>query len=102
MVLGLSSSGLIKGLYIQIWMPRNYKKEYQEYQGQASQIKKRAERNAARAIVRKKVGAAAIAGKDIDHKSPIVKGGTNAPGNLRIRSKSANRSFPRTKNAGMK
>jgi len=82
--------------------PRNYKKEYENYQGKPNQIKKRAERNAARASVKKKVGAAAIKGKDVDHKKPIVKGGGNTPGNLRVVSKTANRSFPRTKNAGMK
>jgi hypothetical protein len=82
--------------------PRNYKSEYDNYQGKPDQIKKRAERNSARAIVKKKVGAAAIKGKDVDHKKPIVKGGSNSPGNLRVVSKTANRSFPRTKTAGMK
>ena len=39
---------------------------------------------------------------DVDHKQAIVKGGNNAPSNLRARSRSANRSFPRTRRAGMK
>lgn len=39
---------------------------------------------------------------DVDHKNPIVKGGTNAVSNLRDRTEHANRSFPRTKDAGMK
>jgi hypothetical protein len=38
----------------------------------------------------------------IDHKKPIAKGGGNDMSNLRVRSPSANRSFPRTKGAGMK
>ena len=39
--------------------------------------------------------------KDIDHKKPIAKGGGNTPGNLRVRSVHANRSFKRTAGAGM-
>jgi 5-methylcytosine-specific restriction endonuclease McrA len=81
---------------------RNYKKEYENYQGKPDQLKNRAERNAARAIVKKKVGVAAIKGKDVDHKKPIVKGGTNSKSNLRLASPSKNRSFARTKTAGMK
>lgn len=40
--------------------------------------------------------------RDIDHKTPLVKGGSNSTSNLRPRSQHANRSFARTKNAGMK
>lgn len=40
--------------------------------------------------------------KDVDHKTPIVKGGGNAKSNLRVKSPSDNRSFARTKDAGMK
>jgi hypothetical protein len=35
------------------------------------------------------------AGKDIDHAIPLSKGGTNAAGNLKLKSPSANRSFSR-------
>jgi hypothetical protein len=39
---------------------------------------------------------------DIDHKKPLVKGGSEtAPSNLRPRTPHANRSFKRTKTAGM-
>lgn len=31
------------------------------------------------------------AGKDLDHKKEIIRGGSNSPGNLRIRDASANR-----------
>jgi len=41
-------------------------------------------------------------GKDVDHKTPIAKGGGNGSGNLRAVPKSANRSFARTKTARMK
>lgn len=40
--------------------------------------------------------------KDIDHKKPLVKGGTNTRSNLRVRSASSNRSFARTSKSGMK
>lgn len=74
---------------------RNYDKEYASYQGKPSQIKKRAQRNAAR---RKMAAAGKVKkgdGKDVDHKKPIRSGGTNAKGNLRVKSKSSNRSFSR-------
>jgi hypothetical protein len=41
-------------------------------------------------------------GKDVDHKTPIAKGGGNGSGNLRAVPKSENRSFARTKSARMK
>lgn len=41
-------------------------------------------------------------GKDVDHKKPIAKGGSNSTGNLRVVSKSQNRSFARTRSAKMK
>ena len=34
-------------------------------------------------------------GQDLDHKTPLSKGGTNATSNLRAESPSVNRSFPR-------
>lgn len=40
-------------------------------------------------------------GKDVDHRKPLVKGGNNTRISLRVRSRSANRSFKRTRNAGM-
>ena len=73
--------------------------EYKNYQSSPEQIANRAERNAAlmkKGLVKKGDGL------DVDHKRPIVKGGTNAPSNLRAVPASQNRSFARTKNAGMK
>lgn len=83
-------------------MPRNYRSEYDNYQGKPEQIKNRAARNKARALLRKKKGAAALKGKDVDHKVPFAKGGDNGAGNLRVQSVRSNRSFPRTKGAKMK
>ena len=83
-------------------MPRDYKKEYQNYQGRPEQIDNRAKRNAARSEMEKKGVVSKGDGKDIDHKTPIAKGGGNGSGNLRAVPKSANRSFARTKSARMK
>lgn len=81
---------------------RNYRKEYDNYQGQPEQIKNRSERNAARAAMMDKGVVSKGDGKDVDHKRPMAKGGSNSSGNLRVQSKSANRSFPRTRSARMK
>jgi hypothetical protein len=83
-------------------MPRNYKTEYQNYQGTEEQKKNRAQRNAARREMERKGAVSKGDGKDVDHKRPIVKGGGNGNGNLRAVPASANRSFPRNKRAGMK
>lgn len=83
-------------------MPRDYKKEYANYQGKPEQIANRAKRNAARATLEKKGVVSKGDGKDVDHKRPIVKGGGNGTGNLRAVPKSQNRSFARTRTAGMK
>ena len=71
--------------------PRDYKKEYAEYQGKPEQIKKRAERVKARRMMEKTGSATKGDGKDVDHIKPMRSGGTSAKGNLRMRSKSANR-----------
>ena len=83
-------------------MPRDYKKEYAEYQGQPAQIRKRAIRNATRATEVKLGNAHKGDGMDIDHIHPLVKGGSAATSNLRVISASKNRSYARTKSAGMK
>lgn len=83
-------------------MARDYRAEYEAYQGKPEQIKKRAQRNAARREMEKKGLVRKGDGKDVDHRTPIAKGGGNAPSNLRAVPASQNRSFPRTKNAGMK
>jgi hypothetical protein len=83
-------------------MPRDYKKEYANYQGKPEQIENRTKRNAARAELEKKGLVRKGDGKDVDHRTPIAKGGGNGSGNLRVVPKSQNRSFARTKTAGMK
>lgn len=80
---------------------RNYAQEYARYQGTPEQIHNRAMRNAARREYEKAHGNLPTA-VDVDHRQPIAKGGTNGADNLRARSRHANRSFPRTRTAGMK
>jgi hypothetical protein len=41
-------------------------------------------------------------GKEVDHVRPLAKGGGNGVENARVVEKKTNRSFPRTKSAGMK
>lgn len=81
-------------------MSRNYKSEYSNYQGKPEQIKRRASRNAARATMAKDGKVTKGDGKDVDHKngSPLQ----NNKKNLRVISKTANRSFPRNAKAGKK
>ena len=69
---------------------RDYKAEYRNYHGKPEQRKRRSLRNSARRIARKKYGALAIAGKDIDHRDRNPN--NNSHNNLRIQSKSKNRS----------
>lgn len=70
---------------------RDYKREYQQYHGKPEQIANRAKRNAARTTLKNELGAKALKGKDVDHKVPLSKGGSNARRNLRVLSKSENR-----------
>jgi lipopolysaccharide export LptBFGC system permease protein LptF len=73
---------------------RDYRQEYDEYQGKPEQIKKRAIRNSARAGAVKAGTAKKGDGKDVAHAKALDKGGGNGDG-LRVESKSKNRSFLR-------
>lgn len=79
---------------------RDYRAEYDRYHASPEQKKKRASRNAARATMVAKGKVRKGDGKDVDHKNGNAN--QNSGGNLRVQSKSANRSFPRNKNAGKK
>lgn len=68
---------------------RNYRAEYDRYQGTPEQKKNRAARNKARRLMIQKHGKKAVAGKDIDHKDGNPR--NNRLSNLRISSKSSNR-----------
>lgn len=67
--------------------PRNYKKEYSEYHGTAKQRKNRNMRNKARRALGLKKGDP----REVDHKRPLSKGGSNGKTNLRAVSKKVNR-----------
>lgn len=82
-------------------MSRNYRKEYDNYQGTDKQKKNRAKRNAARREMEKDGKVSKGDGKDVAHKKPLAKGGSNKKSNLTVSSKSKNRSFKRTKKAKM-
>ena len=76
---------------------RNYKKEYANYHSKPTQKVNRAGRNKARSLVMKSGGAAKVAGKDVHHRNGNPR--DNRAGNLAVTSKTANRSFRRTRNA---
>jgi hypothetical protein len=75
-------------------MPRNYRAEYDKYQGKPEQIKNRAMRNAARAKLMKAGKVKKGDGKDVAHVKAFDKGGSNGDG-LRVETRAANRSFKR-------
>ena len=77
--------------------PGQIKRHGRTYQATASQKKKRAKRNAARASAKKTRGAAAVKGKDVAHKKPLSRGGTNKASNLRVQSKKTNRGHGMTR-----
>ena len=81
---------------------RNYRAEYDKYQGTPDQKKNRAKRNAARSQLTKEGRVSKGDGMDVDHKKPLSKGGSTAASNLRAVSKTVNRSFPRTKTGAIK
>lgn len=73
---------------------RNYRKEYDSYQGTPEQIKKRTMRNAARAKLMKAGKVRKGDGMDVAHIKALDKGGSNSDG-VRVEKASANRSFDR-------
>ena len=72
---------------------RNYKKEYENYQGKEKQKENRAARNSSRAAMKKKGKVSKGDGKDVHHKdnNPMNQDKTN----LSIVTKNYNRKEPR-------
>ncbi len=68
-------------------MPLTEKQKYKKYHSSPKAIHERTMRNQARAKVGLKVGDK----REVDHKNPISKGGTNRKDNLRAVAKSTNR-----------
>jgi hypothetical protein len=73
--------------------PAQITKQVKGYNARPENVKKRTQRNSARAIVRKDLGAAAIKGKDVHHKHPVRSGGSNARSNLGVASQAKNRAW---------
>jgi hypothetical protein len=67
------------------------------YESTPEQVKKREMRNKARAELEKKGLVKKGDGKDVDHKKPLDNGGTNAGGNLRVRTVKENRGWRKGK-----
>lgn len=66
---------------------RDYKKEYNTYHAKPEQKKRRALRNSARREMGLKKGDP----REVDHKKPLSKGGSNSKANLKIVSRAVNR-----------
>lgn len=78
-------------------MARDYRREYDNYQGKPEQKKNRAKRNAARAEMMKAGRVSKGDGKDVHHKRPLSKGGSTSKSNLSVTSVHANRAYKRQK-----
>ena len=66
---------------------RDYKKEYQDFHGKPDQVANRAKRNKARSDK----GLAKGDKREVDHRKPLSKGGSNGPANTRVVSRETNR-----------
>ena len=67
------------------------------YNARPEQVKKRAARNKARAELMKEGLVKKGDGKDVDHKVPLDRGGSNDRSNLRVMSQTKNRGWRRGK-----
>jgi len=72
-------------------MARDYKKEYREFHAKPEQKKNRAKRNTARRQAEAAGKVRKGDGKEVDHKKPLSKGGSNNPTNRRVVSRAVNR-----------
>jgi len=81
---------------------RDYKTEYAKYHSKPEQRANRSERTVARNQANADGRTSKGDSKDLDHRVPLSKGGSSDKSNLRVVSKSANRSFSRNKDGSMK
>lgn len=81
---------------------RDYRREYDKYQGRKEIIRRRVLRNQARRELMKLGKVHKGDGKDVDHIRPLDKGGSNARSNWRVVSAGSNRSFARTRTGSVK
>lgn len=81
---------------------RDYKKEVAKYTSRPEVIKKRSEQNKARREMMKAGKVHKGDGKDVDHRVPLSKGGSNQRSNMRVVPASQNRSFARNSDGSLK
>jgi hypothetical protein len=81
---------------------RDYKREVAKYTSKPEVVAKRTQQNAARREAEKAGLVRKGDGKDVDHKTPLSKGGSNAKSNLRVVPASSNRSFSRNSDGSLK
>lgn len=79
---------------------RDYSQQRQ-YNATPEATEKRVKNNQARASAIKAGKARVGDGKDVDHKTPLSKGGSNSASNLRVVEASTNRSFERNSKSGL-
>ena len=81
---------------------RDYKREVELYTSKPEVVKKRVEQNKARRIMEREGKVSKGDGKDVDHRTPLSKGGTSVRSNLRVVPASTNRSFARNSDSSLK
>ena len=80
---------------------RDYRREVDLYTSKPEVVRKRVEQNKARRLMEKAGKVSKGDGKDVDHKTPLSKGGKTTRSNLRVVSRSTNRSFSRNKDSSL-
>lgn len=73
--------------------PIDYKAEYKKRHASPEARADRSQRTLARYHLKKKLGAAALKGKEVHHVVSPADGGTNAPSNLKLMSRKQNRTL---------
>lgn len=84
---------------------KNYKRNYKQERATAlarGEGPDNAVRKRARRMLEAEGKVKPFDSKDVDHAVPLSKGGAVGKGNLRVKSASDNRSFPRTKTGSIK
>jgi hypothetical protein len=71
------------------------KEYYEKYHGTPEAIRERGARVKARREMEKRGAVRKGDGKDVDHKVPLSRGGSNDPSNWRVQPRSVNRGYKR-------
>lgn len=75
---------------------RDYKKEREKYHSKPEQMANNRARKKARRELEREGKVSVGDGKDVDHKTPLKRGGGNGRSNLRVQPRSKNRSVSKT------